>query len=186
MSIPGNNYNNKSTGPAMGAVGTDTKTPARYKVILEGVRSEIETVESFAIKFSILTRTPVSKINFLVKKMPAVVWEGMDKIKALGLLSMIDEAGGLGRLDTVEKTEKSKIGPEPKKKTPKERECGKCGFPVKKEDKFCQFCSTPLTEVSKEIISVKIKSYNPAIPPKRLIFYLALLLVAFALGVILR
>lgn len=112
------------------------------RVIVEGLSNRIETPEAFAIKFSLLSHVPVTRMKHLMKQLPAVLWQGRGRSRAAGLLRMIEEAGGKGRIEDVDPAEavekqrpRAKSGP---------RACAVCGFPLKREDAFCDFCLTPV------------------------------------------
>lgn len=155
----------------------------KYRVILEGIETEIETPESFAIKFSLACKVPVTKINHIMRKLPATLWVGQGKSRAQRLLSLIVEAGGIGRI-VEEKPAVEEVAPEEKGKKD-ETVCLSCGFPLKEEDKFCEFCLTPVGEVKPSETHVKI-ARPPAVPKSRLIFYIALIIVLFIIALALR
>jgi hypothetical protein len=159
----------------------DEKT--RYKVILKGIGGAGETKEAFAIKFSLLTKAPVSRTKFLIKNTPFVVWKGLGKRNAQKFLSIIEEAGGKGTIIEV------KMDPERTKddseKAGGENVCPNCGMPLSKDDKFCPFCTTPIGPVLSKKKSKKttFKTSKPAVPTGRMVFYFIVIvgLILFAL-----
>ena len=158
-----------------------------YSVVLDGVASEIETLDSFAIKFGILSNIPVTKIKYLVKSIPTVIWAGPSMAKAKGLLSLIKEAGGKGRIEAKnpQPVRPADTDAPPVKKM-EANKCPKCGFPVDEGDEFCQFCMTHLGDVQKKAHHSKQKSKKFAIPPTRLLFYMFFLLAAIIIMNVIR
>ncbi len=72
-----------------------------FRVILEDILSGIETTDSFAIKFSLLTKTPISKMKHVVRRLPAPIWSGQGRSRAEHILALIEEAGGKGTIVEV-------------------------------------------------------------------------------------
>lgn len=150
-----------------------------YSVILEGVASEIETLDSFAIKFGLLSNIPVTKVKYLVKNIPTAIWTGPSGSRAKGLLSLINEAGGKGRIEAKNPQPVKPAAVEtPQVKKLEGSKCLKCGFPLGVEDEFCQFCMTPIGEVHKKSHKSKKKGDKFPVPPSRLLFYMFLLLAS--------
>ncbi|MCK4538604.1 MAG: hypothetical protein KAV42_07410 [Candidatus Krumholzibacteria bacterium] len=152
---------------------------ASYHVVIDGVMNQVETLDSFAIKFGLLTNIPVTKIKYILRNLPVSMWEGTSKSKANGLLLLVEEAGGVGRI--VREDPKS-VGVEsnPDMKAARPKSCGKCGFSLGKDDDFCQFCMARIGEeqVRQPKSSTSFgKSVKTSFPPARLLFYL---LVVFA------
>ncbi|UCF06801.1 MAG: hypothetical protein JSV33_07190 [bacterium] len=168
------------------ATESATRTRTCYSVILEGVEKSIETAESFAIKFSVIARVPVSKIKHIARTTPATLWKGQTKSRALHLLSLIEEAGGVGRIVA----EEVPVGAEGRgaqgAKSGSLSTCSKCGFPLKKGDTFCDFCLTSVkgTDTGKSVFKSTTKHYT--IPPARLLLYLVILFVGILFLTVIR
>jgi len=156
------------------AEAVDEKIRRRFRVVLEGIKSQYETPDSFAIKFGIALNQPVTKVKHYLRSVPTMIWEGENPTMAAGLLKMIDEAGGEGRIDEITPgaapaTDSPSIGkdgtgtreekahgspaPEQPAEEPSAKEqpaqcpaCPKCGFPAREGDRYCQFCMSPLEE----------------------------------------
>lgn len=185
----------------------DSKTGVSFRVVIEGVRSEYETPESFAIKFGIATSQPVTKVKHMVRSFPVVIWEGENRATAAGILSLIEEAGGRGRIDEV--------GPAPRpaprgasapESSPRAQQpggaagrlqapgtpgcCPKCGFPAREGDEYCSFCMSPFEERLKhkvaEMAGIRPGVGHPAIPPRRLLIYVGILLAALLIDLIIK
>ena len=156
-----------------------------YSVVLESIRSEIETLDSFSLKFSVLLKMPVTRVKHIVKRLPATLWKGTSLSKAKALVELAEEAGGIARID------ENQAAPEPaaaekSKDTGGKLECAKCGFPLKKDDEFCNFCMTPVKEPAGSRVSAPVVEKQAQIPPARLLFYSVLLLMGVILAFVLR
>jgi RNA polymerase subunit RPABC4/transcription elongation factor Spt4 len=159
--------------------------------VLEGIKSDIETPGSFAIKYGILTSSPVTRIKFMLQNLPKTILETKSAPRARGALEVIEEAGGVGRLEEIKPEEAPKIDiaeEEPTIATVPDKSCLKCGFPIKKDDEYCQFCHSPLVEKKTPNIKTMInagKSGN-ILTPKKLLIYIAAAVVILLLGLLTR
>ena len=162
----------------------DEEKVESYSVVLDSIRSEIETQASFALKFSVLLKMPVTRVKHVVKRMPSTLWKGKSLSKAKMLVELAEEAGGVAHI-----VENRAASPEPREEEAKKQSkaaCAKCGFPLKKDDEFCNFCMTPVKEPTGQKVSAPVVEKNPHIPTARLFFYLVLLLLAVILAFALR
>ncbi len=162
-----------------------------YRVILEGIKSEIETPGSFAIKYGILTSTPVTRIQFMLRNLPKTILETKSATRARGTLGLIEEAGGRGLLEEYNPEEAPAVEipeEEPTIATVEKTNCMKCGFPIKKDDEFCQFCHTPLVEKKAPNIKSVIEAGKNGnlLAPKKLLIYVAVVVVILLLGILTR
>jgi hypothetical protein len=169
-----------------GAIGIEAERPKRWCVILDGVESEIETFESFAIKFSILASVPVSKVKHIMKRLPATLWSGRGRAKALNLLELVKEAGGKGRMVEDDSPEEDRRSGSQAGYSSQKSVCRKCGFPLKKNDMFCGFCMTPLQEIERKEHGVQAPEYKSSVPAYRYLFFVLVALVALILFIVLR
>ena len=165
-----------------GEATTGNSTGTIYRVVFEGIKPT-ETTGSFAIKYGILTSTPVTKIKFMLRNLPKTLLETKNGPKARSTLKLIDEAGGVGRIEDFNQDEAPKVEiPEEKPAVDKtgEKSCLKCGFPIKDSDEYCQFCHSPLVETKSEGIKTIMKAGGGGalVSPKRLMIYIVLFLVA--------
>ena len=161
------------------------KRRSKYHVVVDGVMNQVETLDSFAIKFGLLTNIPVTKLKHILRNLPASLWIGTSKSKAKGLLDLVEEAGGVGRIVVEEPVEEStEQENDPAVKNAQANSCAKCGFPLGKDDDFCQFCLTRIGEgqgrQSRNSASCD-KPVKTSIPLARALFYL---LVVFAAVII--
>ncbi len=188
MSIPDSVY--RSAAPKdSGDMAENRSRETIYRVLLEGIKQE-ETPDSFAIKYGIMTSTPVTKIKFMLRNLPKTILETKSDSKARGTLDLIDEAGGVGRIEDYNPEEAPKVeiaDEKPEIAKAAEKNCLKCGFPLKESDKFCRFCHTPLvkTRGHKKNMIMKTRGESALVTPKRLlicvvVFLLVLLWVMLA------
>jgi hypothetical protein len=162
-----------------------------YRVVLEGIKRDIETPDSFAIKYGILTSTPVTRIKFMIRNLPKTILETKSAPRARGALELIEEAGGVGMLEEYDPEEKPKVEiteEEPAIATVEDSNCLKCGFPLKKGDEYCQFCHTPLVEKKNPSIKSVIEAGRKGslISPKKLMFYVAVVVLILLFGILTR
>ena len=186
MSIQDSAY--RSAGPED---GVEMANNTIYRVVLEGIKSEIETPDSFAIKYGILTSTPVTRVKFMLRNMPKTILETKSAAKARGALELIEEAGGIGLIEDFDMESAPKVEiseEEPTIATADEKTCLKCGFPLKEGDEYCQFCHTPLVEKKSHKIKSVLKAGGGGnlVEPKRLVIYVMALLVLLLLAALTR
>ena len=201
-------YKAREEGKGLNTVAIKQTEQETYRVVLDGVKSEIETPDAFAIKFSLLTRVPVTKIKHMMQNIPAVVWKGQNRKRSSRLLSLIEEAGGRGRIVLEEAAEDQQADVEAEKAGSNDlMQCRTCGFPLKEEDKFCTFCMSPVERPKKESSNEEkaaaddkkkdAKEVAPkraaifesspkqsSIPPWRLFVYCLIVLIALVFGMI--
>ncbi|MDD4856470.1 MAG: hypothetical protein PHD74_00030 [Candidatus Krumholzibacteria bacterium] len=155
-----------------------------YRVVVERIRTEIETPDSFAIKFSLLTKTPLSKMKHLVGCLPVPIWTGAGRSRAESILKLVEEAGGEGKVIEMRADEPAPVAA-------KEREarqsCGWCGFPLKEGDKYCGFCMTPVGEAGdNDPRHPRTPKRACGIPAKRLLCYVVVLIVGIIITMLIR
>jgi len=154
----------------------------RYRVIIDGIRDQYETLDSFCIKLSLFLRAPITRIKVITNKMPCVLWSYSDELKAKKLVKLVEEAGGEAHIEELRDEPD-----ETKEEIDHDLVCKLCGFPLKEEDKFCPFCMTPVTGQDKQNVDAKEKSTSISdkqkytIPPYRLLIYLIIVIVALIL-----
>ncbi len=168
------------------ALDENDGTVIGYSVVLDAINSDMETLDSFALKFSILMRIPVTKVKHMVSRLPNTMWTGRKRSKANMLLELIGEAGGAGRV--VENFERpGEIDEKEKVKSPSDELCRKCGFPMKEDEEYCSFCMTSVKErKGKPVVSKPVIEKSPMIPTARFLFYFVILIAGVILAVVLR
>jgi len=72
---------------------------ADYKVYLESIDLSSETAPSFALKLSMRIRSPLPRVMSIVNHMPAVVGGRLSIKKAKKLARVIDQLGGIARIE---------------------------------------------------------------------------------------
>jgi len=148
-----------------------------YRVLLEDVASGIETADSFAIKFSLLTKTPISKTKLLVNHLPARIWSGQGRSRAEHILALIEEAGGRGSIVEAGSAPPASAAVPTGPDTPDESKtvCRLCGFPMKEEETRCGFCMTPVGEPAKSEPPPELPKKARSVSRKRVICYACVL-----------
>ena len=155
----------------------------RLCVVLEEIRSDIETPDSFAIKFSLLTKTPISKMKHIVNNLPAPIWSGQGRSRAENILALIDEAGGRGSI--VEGVSAALV--KGSAKDAKNRmSCRWCGFPLKEGDTHCEFCMTPVADIEKGEFRRKGRGAAKIIARKRILCYVLILVAGIIFAIVTR
>jgi hypothetical protein len=158
-----------------------------YRVVLEGIKAEIETLDSFSIKYGILTSTPVTRIKFMMRNLPKTIVETKSVAKARSALELIEEAGGIGLIEEYDPEIEPKVEiseEQPAKVSADEQTCINCGFPLKRGDEYCQFCHTPLQENKGHKIkgAMKAGGGGQLVSPVRLLIYIAVMLLVIVIS----
>ncbi|MFA4947923.1 MAG: hypothetical protein WC674_05355 [Candidatus Krumholzibacteriia bacterium] len=159
-----------------------------YRVIIEDITSGIETTDSFAIKLSLLTKTPISKMKHVVRCLPAPIWSGQGRSGAEHILALIEEAGGRGSIvETGGAPPASPAGPGaprepvgpggPAKPAKSKSTCRWCGFPMKEEETRCGFCMMSVRDVERREHKPEPRKRAKVISRKRLICWAAVIIV---------
>jgi hypothetical protein len=160
-----------------------------FRVVLEDISSGIETNDSFAIKFALLTRSPLARMKHVVRRLPAKIWEGQGRSRAEHVLALIEEAGGKGRIvekevapleDPVNHAERPNCVKAPQAA----QSCAMCGFPMKDDETRCGFCMTSVGDARP--VDPRPEPAPPAKPISRtrLFVYAACLIVGLMLVMI--
>jgi hypothetical protein len=159
-----------------------------YRVVLEDIKREIETIDSFSIKFSLMTNTPVTKVKYMLRSFPAVMWEGTARATAMSVMSYIEDAGGKGIIEEINRNSPEKIDVPEDNLSGNADTCTKCGFPVEKGDEYCQFCMSPISENMKHKIAdfIGVSKSRQIIPPGRLRLYILLIVGVLLIDLLAR
>ncbi len=160
-------------GAAASAGATVHEARTLHRVMLTGVRSEMETSDSFAIKFSILAKAPLPRVKQLMRSLPVALWTGTSKGKAEQILELVEEAGGKGSI-----VQTAAVAPRPAE-DPKvaSTKCACCGFPMKEGAERCEFCRTAVGESAVEKLHWTAAKKRKGVPRARLVVYLCIIAV---------
>ncbi len=145
---------------------------ADYRVILESIDREVETVDSFALKLAMRLKSPVPRMRLLVSRAPCTMAQYLPYKKARWLASIIEELGGSGRIEVIPEQPR----PEPVSKPAEEAKpapaseaaaqaeavgsprgksglpgivCPRCGWEEDAHAKFCSLCLTRFNKTEK-------------------------------------
>ena len=158
------------------------KSGVRYRVIIDGIKDEYESLDSFCIKLSLFLRAPISRIKVITNSMPCVLWSYNEESKAKKLVKLVEEAGGIAHIEELREEQSDE-----EEEVNEDLVCKSCGFPLKEGEKFCPFCMTPVSgpeghgEEAKERGVSKIEKKSLQIPPYRLFIYLIIVIVVLIL-----
>ena len=136
---------------AGGGAETGLDKNADYRVILESIDREIETPDTFALKLAMRLKSPVPRMRSLAAHLPCTLVQRLPYKKARWLMSVVEELGGVGRLEqVVEKVPRpAEVVAEVKREAPKPLErrsstggivCPRCGWEEEIDAKFCSLC----------------------------------------------
>ncbi|NIM19441.1 MAG: hypothetical protein GTO51_03565 [Candidatus Latescibacteria bacterium] len=144
-----------------------TKTELEFfRVILEDIDPRRETAETFAIKLAMQTRTPVTRINHIVRNLPYPIKSGLTMSQANKFAGILENLGGKvslssytvrpGQEDFTHGTQWKRAGlqrmdgdladlvadplGELQEGGEKGLACSNCGWTNKDESEYCVFC----------------------------------------------
>lgn len=124
-----------------------------YRVVLEEIDTSCETKQSFAIKLSMRTRTPLPRVQHVVRRLPYTIKSGLSSSQANRLKSILEEIGGRARLETHFVTPGEAHSPTQADRAPQEMvevkegerlPCPSCGWDEEPGVEFCSFCQEPI------------------------------------------
>ncbi len=133
-----------------------------YRVILEEIDPQKETPESFAIKLSMKVRTPITRINHIIRNIPYPIKSGLTIHQASKFADILEELGGKvslasydlrhGEADPVIGPKWKRTGLEAADRSPTTDSqsdildaengivCEKCGWNNEQDAEYCVFC----------------------------------------------
>jgi hypothetical protein len=138
-----------------------------YKVLLEGIDRDRETVESFALKLSMRLRTPITRVRHIMGRLPATLKEGLTVAQANRLAAVLEELGGVVRVEAYYEIPGQRSGRStglrPKGEVPagRRRRCPQCGWEEAPEAEFCSLCLAPFEPKREEKLVARIPEENP-------------------------
>ncbi|MFQ5511889.1 MAG: hypothetical protein ACE5EO_08575 [Candidatus Krumholzibacteriia bacterium] len=141
-----------------------------YKVVLEAIDDENETMESFAIKLSMRLRVPFPRIRQVLRQLPCTVKSHVTAAQANRLKAMIEEVGGRVRLETHFATPGSREdAPEDLRddaggaKDEGKIQCPACGWESDEGAQFCSMCLRRFrdTRQRRDSLGTEIPHDNP-------------------------
>ncbi|MDH3216035.1 MAG: hypothetical protein OEN01_07045 [Candidatus Krumholzibacteria bacterium] len=147
-------------------------TKKYYRVVLEEIDRSCETIDTFSIKLSMRTRTPLPRVRQVVRKLPYAIKSGLSAAQANKLKSILEEIGGRTRLETHfvtpgradstdARTRTAELVPTSDRGlTP----CPACGWEDETGAEFCSFCQQSREGNTAE--NHKNESPNPSDTPR--------------------
>ena len=157
----------------------------QYRVVLEAIDPHKETKESFALKLSMQVRTPITRVNSIVKNLPYSIKNGLSLEQAKRFSAVLEELGGIVTVvEYVVKAGESHPAPETQW-TPASRNgdsdlsksgarglksedgktvvCKHCGWENSGEVDFCAFCFASFRnrQVEVKTLTDRLPEENP-------------------------
>lgn len=119
-----------------------------FRVVLDGIDPALETPDSFAIKLTVKTRTVLRRARHVAHNVPYVVKSGLDASRANYLKSLLEEIGGIVRLESHFVTpgeddrppERREARPAPTTAGTNSVHCPACGWEEPAGARFCSMC----------------------------------------------
>jgi hypothetical protein len=120
-------------------------TKKYYRVVLEDFNRDTESLEGFAIKLSMRTRTTLPRVRQVLRNLPYVIKSGLSSEQANLLKSILERSGGRVRVESHFVTpgaHSTAEQPEPGQETTTENStiCPECGWAVESDSNHCSFC----------------------------------------------
>ncbi len=152
-----------------------------YRVVLEEIDRNKETVESFAIKMSMRLNTPLPRVRSMLKRIPCTVKSGLTITQANKLFAVLEDLGAKASVDSYFLTP----GQDPRKtgglcrgemeigrgnlKKGKTKTCPSCGWEEDEEAEYCSICleSFKKKENSQESLPEENPGINPLLAERR-------------------
>jgi hypothetical protein len=140
-----------------------------YRVVLERIDGRRETLDSFAIKLSMATRTPIKRAKQIGMNLPHTIKSNLSAPQANRLKSVVEEIGGIARLEAhlVTPGEKARAAPTELKSagpsTSAPFVCPSCGWEEKGGAMHCPMCLRKFRDPrrKRETLKARLPEDNP-------------------------
>ena len=139
-----------------------------YRVVIEGIDTDLETPDSFAVKLASRLHVPLPRAKLVARCLPYTVRSGLNAEQANRLKTVLDEIGGKARVephfvtppDPGERETKSPLRAGEGKGT---FVCPGCGGEQPAGAKFCSFCLRKFRDPLSRLDSLedKLPEENP-------------------------
>ena len=142
-------------------------TKRYYRVILDGVDSDLESLDSFAVKLAARGHVTLSRARVAVSRFPYTVKSHLTAAQANRLKALLEELGGKVRIEAhyvtpgcFADTGRGATQRGPREKVVVCRQCGSTGEP---DATYCSFCHRKFRDpVSRpETLEERIPAENP-------------------------
>jgi hypothetical protein len=128
--------------------GITIHTKKYFRVILESIDADLETVESFAVKLSTRARVSLPRAMFVASRLPYTVKSGLGQAQANRLKCVLEEIGGKARVeahlvtpdDTTDRRQDALRGVRSPTDAKETIECPDCGWEERRGATYCSFC----------------------------------------------
>jgi hypothetical protein len=159
--------------------GISIHTKKYFRVILEGIDSNLETVESFAVKLSTRARVSLPRAMLVASRLPYIVKSGLEQGQANRLRGLLEEIGGKARVEAHfvtpdDPAERPRdvlrdLRQDALRETAKPLEehetivCPECGWEERGGASFCSFCHRRFRDPDTRPVSLeeRLPDVNP-------------------------
>ena len=143
-------------------------TKRLYRVILEGIDTDLETPDGFAVKLASRLHVPLPRAKLVARCLPYTAKSGLDAAQANRLKTLLDEIGGKARVEPHFVTppdpgERETNSPRPSGEGKATFVCPGCGCEHPTGAKFCSFCLRKFRDPLSRLDSLeeKLPKENP-------------------------
>jgi hypothetical protein len=154
-----------------------TSEPTYYRVILEGIATDVETPDSFSLKLSTRMHASFPRVRSVVNRLPYVVKTHVTASQAKRLQGILEELGGKVRIepqaagppagDRLNRGTRSGERREERRASRQAAQaitqCPECGWEVVAGAKYCPLCLRKFRDISArpESLEARLPAANP-------------------------
>jgi len=139
-----------------------------YRVVLEGIDTDLETPDSFAVKLASRLHVPLPRAKLVARCLPYIAKSGLNAAQANRLKTVLDEIGGKARVEPhfvtpPDPAEREAKSPRPLGGGAAAFVCPGCGCEQPAGAKFCSLCLRKFRDPSSRLDSLeeKLPEDNP-------------------------
>jgi hypothetical protein len=141
-----------------------------HRVILEGINTDLESPESFAVKLSARMRVSLRRVKVLTGQLPCTVKSHLTAAQANRLKDVLEEFGGRVRVEAHLVTPTGTgVEADPRAAASGSRadaqiaSCPDCGWEVEKGATYCSFCHRRFRDpaMRRQTLEDRIPEKNP-------------------------
>jgi hypothetical protein len=154
----------------MGSGNVSVYTKKYYRVVLEGFDQKRENADSFAIKLSIRTRTPLPRVRHVLRRLPRTIRSGLSQEQANRLKAVLESIGGVARLEAhfVTPGQSEELKPRPlvvKDHVENVIVCPECGWEEEEGVTYCSLCLRKFRddEQHADTLASRVPDRNPLV-----------------------
>ncbi len=151
--------------------GITIHTKKYFRVILESIDADLETVESFAVKLSTRARVSLPRAMFVASRLPYTVKSGLGPAQANRLKCVLEEIGGKARVeahlvtpeDHPDQRQDALRGVRSAADAKEPIVCPECGWEERRGATYCSFCHRKFRDQASrhESLEDRLPDVNP-------------------------